>query len=179
MPYTWWASFSTSVPRLGLVGQSPTRKTVYALNTGEKVGGSSWETSPVENFLLAESCKGAVKFYCGTCTQCRFRWNIWNYEIQVVTGSPLKRLQDSLLLLSSSPRLLLACSYTAEWSLEELHWLGTAVAFPKHWQRWSASSGSHPPLIHSHWGELHSEKLLFLLYFPPCPVSTSLNTWFF
>lgn len=50
----------------GLVRQSWTWKTVYALNTGEKVvGGCNQEMSCVKNVLVTGSCKGAGKFYCG------------------------------------------------------------------------------------------------------------------
>lgn len=77
----------------GLVRQSWTRKTVYALNTGEKVvEGCNQEMSCLKNVLITGSCKGAGKFYCGTCTQCR--WNTCNCEIKIVVGSLLRKAAE-------------------------------------------------------------------------------------
>jgi len=42
----------------------------------------------VKDVLVTEGCKGAGKFYCGTCAQFLFRWHICNYEIKTAVGSP-------------------------------------------------------------------------------------------
>lgn len=61
----------------GSAGQSRTRKTANALDTGEKVeGGSNWEMSCVRNVPVTESCKGLVSF--------TIKWDL--YPVQVSGG---------------------------------------------------------------------------------------------